>query len=78
MKTFLLAFLFISTTAFAQSPGHGETEHNCDEPCLKCGHKEECKNTKAEDTKRNVKDNKQVPTVKEEDHSNHKHGSSQQ
>lgn len=78
MKKLLFFALLISITGFAQtSSEQGEVKHNCDEPCLKCGHKETCKNTKGDETQRETKEKKQTSSVNEE-HSNHKHGSSQQ
>lgn len=83
MKLFMMFFLF-STLSIAQTGSSsksgeshvGQQEHNCDEPCLKCGHKEACKDTKGNDTAR---DKKEVQTVKpSEDHQNHQHSSSQQ
>ena len=85
MKLFILCILISSFHVFGQTKvssknvDHtmGQKEHNCDEPCLKCGHKEACKDTKGNDTSR---DKKELSNVDEpnKDHQDHQHNSTPQ
>lgn len=82
MKLFIVIYALLSLAAFAQTKhppkqdqSHiGQNEHNCDEPCLKCGHKEACKDTKGNDTGRDVK----PINNSNDEHKSHSHSSSEQ
>lgn len=77
LKLLIISFFFL-TLSFAQaaSPNQsqdshlGQKEHNCDEPCLKCGHKEACKDTKASDNTREIKDVESDKSSDEHQHHN--------